>query len=584
MHDLLIKSGRVDDGTGKAPRHADIAINGGLITAVKERITAPARRRIDADGAIVTPGFVDIHTHYDGQATWDDCLDPSASHGTTTVVTGNCGVGFAPVRPGEQDELIQLMEGVEDIPGTALHEGIDWNWESFPDYLDLLDAKRWSMDVGTQIAHGALRSYVMGERGIRNEAATAQDIQAMAALTAEALDAGALGFTTSRILGHQSVNGDPVPGTFATEDEVFAIGRAMQPSGAVFELVPGGSVGQGGLALGSNEAHLDSELDGMNRLSRQTGLPITFLIVEFVEDPDAWKHVMEYVAQANANGARLHPQTASRPAGVLLSWQSNHLFQRRPSYLKIADLPLEQRLEALRKPEIRAAILSENNAPPLSDSINDAMHLVIAQNIENVFPLGNPVNYEPCAEASVAADAQRRGVDVEAHVYDLMMAEGGHAMLMMPSLNFARGNCDAIHDLMADPHSVIGLADGGAHCQLICDASSTTHLLTYWARDRQGPRLPLEYLVRKQCAETAALYGLHDRGLLAPGKRADINVIDFDNLELGLPYAVNDLPAGGLRFLQPANGYIATLVQGEVTRERDQDTGARPGRLIRGRR
>ena len=241
-------------------------------------------------------------------------------------------------------------------------------------------------------------------------------------------------------------------------------------------------------------------------------------------------------------------------------------------------------MEALRKPEIRAAILSEDNAPPLSDSINDAMHLVIAQNIENVFPLGNPVNYEPRAEASVAADAQRRGVDVQAHVYDLMMAEGGHAMLMMPSLNFARGNCDAIHDLMADPHSVIGLADGGAHCQLICDASSTTHLLTYWARDRRGPRLPLEYLVKKQCAETAALYGLNDRGLLAPGKRADINVIDFDNLELGLPYAVNDLPAGGLRFLQPASGYIATLVNGEVTRERDEDTGARPGRLIRGRR
>ncbi|MCY3793264.1 MAG: amidohydrolase family protein [Gammaproteobacteria bacterium] len=417
MHDLLIKSGRVVDGTGEAPRHADIAIDGGLITAVEERITARARHRIDADGAIVTPGFVDIHTHYDGQATWDDCLDPSASHGTTTVVTGNCGVGFAPVRPGEQDELIQLMEGVEDIPGTALHEGIDWNWESFPDYLDLLDAKRWSMDVGAQIAHGALRSYVMGERGIRNEAATAHDIRAMAALTAEALDAGALGFTTSRILGHQSVNGDPVPGTFATEDEVFAIGRAMQRSGAVFELVPGGSVGQGGMALGSNEARLESELDWMNRLSRETGLPITFLIVEFVEDPDAWKHVMEYVAQANANGARLHPQTASRPAGVLLSWQSNHLFQRRPSYLKIAELPLQQRLNALRNPEVRAAILSEDNAPPLSGSLNDSMHLIIAQNIENVFPLGNPVNYEPQAESSVATDARHRGMDIEAHMY-----------------------------------------------------------------------------------------------------------------------------------------------------------------------
>ncbi len=584
MHDLLIKFGRVVDGTGNAARHADIAVDGGLITAVEERITAPARRSIDAAGAIVTPGFVDIHTHYDGQATWDDCLDPSASHGTTTVVTGNCGVGFAPVRPGEQDGLIELMEGVEDIPGTALHEGIDWNWESFPEYLDLLDSKRWSMDVGAQIAHGALRSYVMGERGVRNEAATADDMRAMAALTAEALDAGALGFTTSRILGHQSINGDPVPGTFATEDEVFAIGRAMRRSGAVFELVPGGSVGQGGLTLGSNEARLGSELDWMNRLTRETALPITFLIAEFVEDPDAWTRVMEYVAQANANGARLYPQTASRPGGILLSWQSNHLFQRRPSYLRVADLPPRQRLDALRRPEVRAAILGEDNAPPLSESINDVMHLLIARNIENLFPLGNPVNYEPKPETSVAADARRRGIDVESHIYDQMMAEDGRAILMMPGLNFARGNCDAIHDLMADEHSVIGLADGGAHCQLICDASSTTHLLTHWARDRRGPRLPLEYLVRKQCAETAALYGLCDRGLLAPGKRADINVIDFDNLSLGLPYAVNDLPAGGLRFLQSASGYIATLVNGEVTREHDEDSGARPGRLIRGRR
>ena len=584
MHDLLIKSGSVVDGTGSAARHADIAIDDGLITAIEESITAPARRTIDAAGAIVAPGFVDVHTHYDGQATWDDCLDPSASHGTTTVVTGNCGVGFAPVRPGEQDGLIQLMEGVEDIPGTALHEGIDWNWESFPEYLDLLDSKRWSMDVGAQIAHGALRGYVMGDRGVRNEAATADDIFEMAKLTTEALDAGALGFTTSRILGHQSINGDPVPGTFATEDEVFAIGRAMQRSGAVFELVPGGSVGQAGLALGSNEARLESELDWMSRLSRETGLPITFLIVEFVEDPDTWRRVMEYVAQANAKGARLYPQTASRPAGVLLSWQSNHLFQRRPSYLQVADLPLRQRLDALRRPEIRAAILSEENAPPLSDSINDAMHILIDQNIENVFPLGNPVNYEPKPETSVAADARRKGIDVEAHMYDLMMAEDGQAILIMPSLNFARGNCDAIHDLMADENSIIGLADGGAHCQLICDASSTTHLLTYWARDREGPRLPLEYLVKKQCADTAALYGLSDRGLLAPGKRADINVIDFDNLSLGLPYAVNDLPAGGLRFLQPASGYIATLVRGEITRENDEDIGARPGRLIRGRR
>ena len=584
MHGLVIKNGSVVDGRGGKPYVADVAIDDGKITAVEPNIGGKARRTLDADGAIVTPGFVDIHTHYDGQVTWDDTLDPSASHGTTTVFTGNCGVGFAPVKPGEHHQLIELMEGVEDIPGTALYEGIDWSWESFPEYLDLLEQKSWTMDVGTQIAHGALRAYVMGERGIRNEGATSDDISAMAKLTSEAMSAGALGFSTSRILGHQSIHGEPVPGTFATEAEVFAIGEAMQASGAVFELVPGGSVGQGGMALGANEPVLDQELKWMERLSIETGLPLTFLIVEFLEDPDVWREVMQFVAEANERGARLFPQTASRPAGVLLSWQSNHLFQRRPSYLKIADLPLEQRIAELKKDEVRNAILAEENAPPLSESINDAMHLIVAQSIENVFPLGNPVNYEPVASDSIASQARQAGVDVEAYMYDAMMADDGQAILMMPGLNFARGNCEAIYSMMADDNSVIGLADGGAHCGLICDASSTTHLLTHWARDRNGPKLSVEHLVKKQCAETAALYGLNDRGVIAPGMRADINVIDFDNLQLGLPYADHDLPAGGQRFLQGAHGYWATITNGVIVREQDEDTGARPGRLIRGRR
>lgn len=584
MFDLVIKNGLVVNGMGTVPSVADVAIADGTIAAVQSGITDKASRVIDAEGAIVTPGFVDIHTHYDGQATWDDTLDPSASHGTTTVITGNCGVGFAPVKPGHHTELIELMEGVEDIPGTALYEGINWSWESFPEYLDLLDSKRWTMDVGTQIAHGAVRAYVMGERGIKNEGSTVDDIAAMSKLTSEAMVAGALGFSTSRILGHQSTHGDPVPGTFASEAEVFAIGQAMQSSGTVFELVPGGSVGQGGLPLGNNEPQLDQELKWMERLSLETGLPITFLIVEFLEDPDAWRDVMRFVAEANAKGARLYPQTASRPAGVLLSWQSNHLFQRRPSYLAIADMALDERIAELRKENVRNAILAEENAPPLSESINDATHLIIGQNVENVFPLGNPVNYEPAAEDSIASEARRKGADVEAYMYDAMMADDGRAILMMPGLNFARGNCEAIYNMMADEHSVIGLADGGAHCGLICDASSTTHLLTYWSRDRHGPKLPLEYLVKKQCADTAALYGLNDRGVVVPGKRADLNVIDYDHLALGLPYATNDLPAGGQRFLQPASGYWATLVNGVVVRERDTDTGERPGRLLRGRR
>ena len=584
MHDLIIKAGKVVDGTGRAAFTADVAIADGRITEVAPSIGGKARRHISADGALVTPGFVDIHTHYDGQATWDDLLDPSASHGVTTVVTGNCGVGFAPVRPGRQQELIELMEGVEDIPGTALHEGVDWCWETFGEYLDVLETKRWAMDVGAQLPHGAVRAYVMGERGIRNEAATAKDIERMAHITEAAMRDGALGFSTSRILGHQSIHGLPVPGTFASEDELFAIGQAMRPSGTVFELVPGGSVGQGSLSLGDSEALLNDELDWMRRLAAATGLPITFLMVEFGEDPDAWRAVLRYVREASAGGVRLYPQTASRPAGILLSWDSNHLFQRRPTYLKLAELPLSERLERLREPAVRKAILGEENAPPRSQSVNDAMHLIIGQQITNVFPLGNPVSYEPAAETAVVAEAKRRNVDVEALMYDLMMEDDGKAILMLAGLNFARGNCDALHTMMADANSVIGLSDGGAHCGLICDASSTTHLLTWWVRDRVGPRLPLEYAVKKQCADTAALYGLGDRGVLAPGKRADINVIDFDRLGLGLPYATRDLPAGGQRFLQAANGYLATIVHGEVTREEDADTGARPGRLVRGRR
>jgi N-acyl-D-amino-acid deacylase len=582
MHDIVIKGGLVIDGTGRPGFGADVAIDGGLITAVERRVTDRARRTIDADGAIVTPGFVDIHTHYDGQATWDDLLDPSASHGVTTVVMGNCGVGFAPVRAGHHDELIELMEGVEDIPGTALYEGIDWVWESFEQYLDLLATKSWSMDVGTQIAHGAVRAYVMGQRGISNQASTATDIREMAAIVTRAMSAGALGFSTSRILGHQSIHGEPVPGTFASEDEVFAIGRAMAPFGAVFELVPGGSVGQGGLALGT-EANLQSELDWMRRLSLETGLPITFLIVEFGEDPNAYEFVLRYVARANAEGARLFPQTASRPAGVLLSWQSNHLFQRRPTYLRLAELPFAERLCQLQRDEVRSAILNERDAPPRSGSINDAMHIVIADRLESIFPLGDPVDYEPHAESSVAARARRAGVSVEGHLYDLMMEQQGRAILMMPGLNFARGNCDAIYTMLSDPNCVVGLADGGAHCGLICDASNTTSLLTHWARDRNGPRLALEHVVQKQCAGTASLFGLTDRGVLEPGRRADVNVIDFEHLQLKPPYAINDLPAGGQRFLQGATGYLATLVSGEIVREHDCDTGARPGRLVRRR-
>jgi N-acyl-D-aspartate/D-glutamate deacylase len=586
MLDLVIRNGRIVDGTGGPAFLGDVGVLGGRIAEVGAKLGL-ARETIDADGRLVTPGFVDVHTHYDGQATWDGTLAPSFFHGVTTVVMGNCGVGFAPVRPGDaaKRDLIDLMDGVEDIPGTALWEGLDWRWESFPQYLDRLAENRFSMDVAAQVPHGALRAYVMGERGIRHAPATAQDIAEMARLAAEGIRAGALAFSTSRILGHQSLAGSPVPGTFAANDELLAIGRAVARAGGIFELVPGGSVGQGGFALGSEEASLESELAWMEQLSRETGMPITYLLVEFQEDPDLFRRALRWTEGANARGAKLRPQSAGRPGGVLTGFQANHLFQRRPTYLKLAHLPLAERMRELRRPELRAAILAEPDDPPKSQALMDNLHLVFQRGIEQIFPLGDPVDYEPPPDRSVAAQARRDGVDPQARIYDLMCEQDGRAMLLMPTLNFVRGNHDALYEMLSHPDVILGLADGGAHCGLICDASTPTYMLTHWVRDRQrGPRLALEHAIRKQTRETAQLYGLGDRGVIAPGKRADLNVIDLDALTLPAPYAIRDLPAGGQRMMQDARGYAATIVNGIVTRRDDADTGARPGRLVRGAR
>ena len=586
MFDLVVRNGKVVDGTGREAFEADVAVRDGRIAEVGRGV-GRGREEIDAGGHLVTPGFVDVHTHYDGQATWDSALAPSFAHGVTTVVMGNCGVGFAPVRPGEEHRrgLIALMEGVEDIPGTALWEGIDWRWESFPEYLDILGARSFSMDVGTQVPHGPLRTYVMGERGVNHEAATDADIAEMARLAAEAVRAGALSFSTSRILGHQSTTGSPVPGTHAAREEMLGIGRAVGEAGGIMELVPGGSVGQGGFDIGTNEAKLYDELEWMDTLSRDTGMAITFLIVEFQENPDAWKEALRWIENANRRGARLHPQTAGRPGGVLTGFQSNHLFQRRATYLRLAQLPLAERMRELSKPEVRSAILSEPDEPARSKALMDNLHLLFKRGISAIFPLGNPVNYEPTADQSVAAQAAREGVDPEARIYDLMLEDDGKAMLLMPTLNYARGNHDALYAMLSHPDSIVGLADGGAHCGLICDASAPTYMLTHWVRDRsRGPRLRLEHAVRKQTMETAHLFGLRDRGVLEVGRRADLNVIDFAALHLPPPYVVRDLPAGGQRMMQDAKGYVATIVKGVVTRRDDQDTGERPGRLVRGPR
>lgn len=583
MHNTVIRNCLLVDGTGGERREADIAIKDGIIVGVASSIDEPAEQVIDAEGMMVMPGFVDIHTHYDGQATWDDLLDPSASHGVTTVVMGNCGVGFAPVKRGTEDTLIELMEGVEDIPGTALYEGIEFRWETFPEYLDVLDECRWSMDVATQLPHGALRVFVMGDRGVNNEPANEADVAAMAQATAEAMEAGALGFSSSRILGHMSLNGMPVPGTFAHEDELFAIGRAMTPFQTVFEVVPGGIFSGGGdNPQNWKEQPFDTELNWMNRLSLECNLPVTYFMVESMNDRDIWKGALEASNQANKAGAKVHPQVRTRAAGALLTWRLSHPFMRRPTFVKLEELPWEEQLQELRKPEVRNAILSEDDLPALSAAVNHNMHLIAKRVFDRTFLIHDSVSYEQPMQQSVAEIAKRTGRSSDEVIYDHLLGNDGTATaIMLP--NYA-GDNDSFHTMLSDPNTVVGLADGGAHCGAICDASCTTYLLTHWARDRQRGRLPLDMVVKKHTADNAALYGLSDRGTLEVGKRADLNIVDFDNLKIDPPRLVHDLPAGGPRFLQDAHGYRLTMVDGVVVRENDKDTGARPGRLVRGRR
>lgn len=583
MYDLLLRNGRIVDGTGKPAFHGDVAIADGRIVEIG-RAAGPARQEIDAQGRLVTPGFVDPHGHYDGQATWDDTLAPSFGHGVTTVVIGNCGVGFAPVRRTAADrlQLVDLMEGVEDIPGSVLQEGMEWSWESFPEYLDALAERSYSMDVGTQVAHAPLRTYVMGERAIDHLPASTDEIAEMARLAGEAVRAGALGFTTSRTLGHQSTSGSPVPGTFAQRDELFGIGRTVAQAGGIFELVPGGATGRTDLIEGA-EAPLRDEIDWMEQLSRETGMPITFLMFEFDGDPDAYRRALGWTREANAQGARLHVQVAGRPTGMVTGWQGRHRFQQRPTYKRLAALPLEDRIRELRRPEVRTAILGEPDSDSGSAAWMDNIHFMFAEHLEGIYPLGNPADYEPAPDQGVVAQAARMGVSPDERLYDLMCEDDGRAMLLLPILNYVRANHDAIHEMLLHPDSLLGLADGGAHCNLMCDASTPTFMLTHWVRDRsRGPRLPVEHVVRKLSHEPADLYGLSDRGSLEVGKRADLNVIDLDALELPAPYLVQDLPAGGSRLMQDATGYAATVVAGTVTRRDDHDTGERPGRLVRG--
>jgi N-acyl-D-aspartate/D-glutamate deacylase len=569
MHDLVIRGGTVVDGTGSAPAAGDVAIDEGKITEVG-RVDAHGEQEIDAAGMLVTPGFVDVHTHYDGQVTWDPMLTPSTWHGVTTVVMGNCGVGFAPARPDQHEWLIGLMEGVEDIPGAALSAGIKWGWESFPEFLDFLDTQKLAIDIATQVPHGSVRGYVMGERGARNEPATPEDIEQMARIVREGIEAGALGVSTSRTIAHRAIDGEPVPGTYAAEDELFAMGHALSDAGSgVFELAPAG-------VMGEDLAASEKEMDWMRRLARETGRPVTFALLQHDFDPDQWKKMLDLAGEAYDEGVPIRPQVAGRPLGLLLGLQTFHPLRGRPSYDPVDALPLDQKVAAMRDPALRARILSE------SPAADDRMAF-IGMGLDRIFKLGEPPDYEPAPSESLAALAERDGVDPSEYLYDLLLENDGRELLLRPLLGYSNFTQDPIREMVLHPATALGLGDGGAHVGAICDASIETYMLTHWARDRsRGEKLPVELVVRKMTSDTASLYGFGDRGVLAPGKRADVNVIDHANLTLHRPEMVYDLPGGARRLLQTADGYKATLVAGEVIRRDGKDTDARPGRLVRG--
>ncbi len=583
MFDLLIRGGTVIDGTGAAGFIADVAIKDGIIAEVG-RVTGAAREVIDADGAIVTPGFIDVHTHYDGQFLWDDQLDPSFSHGVTTAIGGNCGVGFAPVRPEHRQALIELMEGVEEIPGIVLDEGLDWNWKSFPDYLDRLAAREYTMDIASHITHAPLRVFVMGERALSHEAATPEDIAQMAGLVREAMDAGAIGFSGARLLEHFSSKGEHVPGTFADDDELLGMAKALGDSGhGVFQIIPLGGVGASMYNQAGRPARL-AEHNRIVRIAEVSGRPLTYSLVQFNSDETDWQMMIEESERAAATGLPITPQVGARGVGSMTMLDGYHVFKLRPSYHEVAHLPLAERVIALREPARRAAILREQSDPGLvaADPNLGAFIEVLRKRAGNVFPMHLPLDYEPTEGQKLDVLAKAAGVPVEEYLYDHYTSGDGTNVCASHVLNFAGGGLDCSYEMMKRDITASGLADGGAHMKMICDASMPTFMLSFWGRDRtRGPKLPLEHLVRKLSLKNAQLYGLNDRGQIAPGKRADINVIDFERLSLHMPHMVHDLPLGSPRLLQGSTGYLATMVGGVVTRRHDAETGARPGRLIR---
>ena len=569
MHDLVILGGTVVDGTGSPARRADVAVDNGLITVVGE-VHASGRRTIDATGLLVTPGFVDVHTHYDAQASWDPYLTPSSWHGVTTAVMGNCGVGFAPAAPDRHEWLIEMMEGVEDIPGAALTEGIQWSWETFPEYLDALDDRQYVIDIGTQVPHGAVRAYVMGDRGAANEPAGHDDIAAMAALVADVLRAGALGFSTSRTPLHRSKSGQLVPGTMVAADELLGIADAMA------------SVGHGVFQFAPEHAILaEQEWDWMRELARTTGRTVSVNFSQIDSQPDLWREVIAKLDQARADEIPIVAQVHGRTVGLLMCLEgSYHPLMFHPAYAEIASLPLADRREALSSGTVRERIIHE-----VPDDDGFFQRAAIGSMGKTWAVADGNIDYEPHPDTSLSAVAARKGLPVMQLVIDQLLSADGNGMLYSPFFNYAYGDLSFNYEAHMNPSTRMGLADAGAHCRVICDGGTPTFMLTHWTRDRtRGPKMPLEYVVHRQTRQTAELYGLNDRGLIATGMRADINVIDYDALTFGKPRMVRDLPGGAPRLVQKAHGYRHTFVAGVETVTADQFTGALPGRLVRGPR
>jgi N-acyl-D-aspartate/D-glutamate deacylase len=560
---LVIRGGTILDGSGGDPIDADMAVSDGKITAIGP-ILPKGVEEIDARGKLVTPGFIDVHTHYDAQATWSNRITPSSWNGVTTAMMGNCGVGFAPCMPDQRDMLVKLMEGVEDIPEVVLSEGLPWNWETFEDYLDALDARQYDLDIATQVPHAAVRVYVMGERALRHEPATAADRAAMANIAAQGIRSGALGFSTSRTINHKTLAGEHTPTLRAEEDELVEIAAAV------------GAAGSGWLQVISDFNDQDSEFAMLRRMVQAAGRPMTVTILQRDARPESWRDLMAKIADANAENLHIFGQVLTRPTGIMLGFEiSQNPFINRPSWDKIANLPYDEKLAILRQPDFRAQLLSESNP--------DERLAYRVSCWERIFPLGDPPDYEPGPDQSIAALAARTNKSPDEFAYDMLLEDGGKTLLYRPLSNYTYGDLDTVKDMFSHPNSLVGLGDGGAHVSIISDASAFTYMLTHWTRDRtRGDKAPLPWAIKRLTRDNAAAIGLKDRGLLQPGYKADINVIDYDNLQLHAPKVAYDLPGGGRRLIQKADGYDATIVSGAPVQIGGEETGALPGRLVRG--